>query len=276
MSQINKEYVEVLINKIDTLLENVSNEIGSINNNISKEYLQAKKKEMEIKIEKLKREADYYNALQNALKLILNGTYGAFTTVYFILYVIAVASSITAQGRDLTQSMDKFNEYYWYKLWHNDIETHNKMFIRNIKQIKKTDRTNTSIYCDTDSVSGNSIVTTTSGRKTIEEFYNENINNTSETTTSGHESVLCEELILDYSEERGLYYGEIERIIRHKVSKPRWRIETESGKHIDITDDHSIIIYRDGKEHEIKASEIIDGDEVIAINTLEDFEVDLY
>ena len=34
----------------------------------------------------LKKEVDYYNALQLALKLVLNGSYGAFATSYFILY----------------------------------------------------------------------------------------------------------------------------------------------------------------------------------------------
>ena len=37
------------------------------------------------KSNELKKEVDYYNALQLALKLVLNGSYGAFATSYFIL-----------------------------------------------------------------------------------------------------------------------------------------------------------------------------------------------
>lgn len=115
------------------------------------------KEEKLLKLEKLrekafeiKKEVDFYNALQMALKLVLNGSYGAFATPYFILYNNHVASSITAQGRDLTQTMNRVNEYYWYNLWHNDIELHNLVCIKNVKEIKPTSAT--SIYADTDSL----------------------------------------------------------------------------------------------------------------------------
>jgi DNA polymerase elongation subunit (family B) len=97
----------------------------------------------------LKKEADYYNALQLALKLVLNGSYGAFATPYFVLYNNYVASSITAQGRDLTKTMNRVNEYYWYNLWHGDIELHTNVCIRNVTQIVND---NVSIYADTDSL----------------------------------------------------------------------------------------------------------------------------
>lgn len=82
--------------------------------------------------------------------MVLNGSYGAFATEYFILFNNHVASSITAQGRDLTQRMNFDNERYWYNMWHNDFELHNKVSIRNVIEIKKTNET--SIYADTDSL----------------------------------------------------------------------------------------------------------------------------
>ena len=75
----------------------------------------------------LKKSSDYYNALQLALKLVLNGSYGAFAASYFILHNPHVASSITAQGRDLTKTMNRVNEEYWYEQWHLDKELHNKV-----------------------------------------------------------------------------------------------------------------------------------------------------
>ena len=98
----------------------------------------------------LKKEADYYNALQLALKLVLNGSYGAFATSYFILYNNHVAGTITAQGRDLTRTMDKVNEDYWYNQWHLDHELHYKLGIKNVTQINKNEPV--SIYADTDSL----------------------------------------------------------------------------------------------------------------------------
>jgi DNA polymerase elongation subunit (family B) len=98
----------------------------------------------------LKKEVDYYNALQLALKLVLNGSYGAFATSYFILYNNHVAGTITAQGRDLTRTMDKVNEDYWYKQWHSDHELHYKLGIKNVTPIDKDEPV--SIYADTDSL----------------------------------------------------------------------------------------------------------------------------
>ena len=103
------------------------------------------------KANQLKREVDYYNALQLALKLILNGSYGAFATPYFVLFNQHVAGTITAQGRDLTKTMDAVNERYWYNQWHIDYELHSRLGIKNVTPIsKKEDKV--SIYADTDSL----------------------------------------------------------------------------------------------------------------------------
>lgn len=98
----------------------------------------------------IKKEVDYYNALQLALKLVLNGSYGAFATSYFILYNNHVAGTITAQGRDLTRTMDKVNEDYWYNQWHLDHELHFRLGVKDVTQINKNEPV--SIYADTDSL----------------------------------------------------------------------------------------------------------------------------
>ena len=53
---------------------------------MTKAEKQARLKELKEKATLLKREVDYYNATQLALKLVLNGSYGAFATPYFILF----------------------------------------------------------------------------------------------------------------------------------------------------------------------------------------------
>jgi DNA polymerase elongation subunit (family B) len=98
----------------------------------------------------LKKEVDYYNALQLALKLVLNGSYGAFATSYFILYNNHVAGTITAQGRNLLKTMDKYNCEYWYNKWHDDNELHSKLGIKNVTKINPEEAI--SVYGDTDSL----------------------------------------------------------------------------------------------------------------------------
>jgi hypothetical protein len=80
----------------------------------------------------------------------LNGSYGAFATQYFILFNQHVAGTITAQGRDLTKTMNRLNEQYWYKQWHLDFELHQKLGVKNVTQIPKDEPV--SIYADTDSL----------------------------------------------------------------------------------------------------------------------------
>lgn len=80
----------------------------------------------------------------------MNGSYGAFAASYFILHNPHVAASITAQGRDLTKTMNRVNEEYWYEQWHLDKELHNKVCIKNIRPILKDKHV--SIYADTDSL----------------------------------------------------------------------------------------------------------------------------
>ncbi len=117
---------------------------------MTKEEKKKKIEELKKKASELKKEVDYYNALQLALKLVLNGSYGAFATSYFILYNNHVAGTITAQGRDLTKTMDKVNEEYWYKQWHNDFQLHSVLGIKGVTVIPKDE--SVSIYADTDSL----------------------------------------------------------------------------------------------------------------------------
>ena len=106
--------------------------------------------ELKLKAASLKKEVDYYNALQLALKLVLNGSYGAFATPYFILYNNHVAGTITAEGRELTRKMDDDNQDYWYNHWHLDTELHKKLNIKDVTPIDKKE--DVSIYGDTDSI----------------------------------------------------------------------------------------------------------------------------
>lgn len=106
--------------------------------------------ELKLKAASLKKEVDYYNALQLALKLVLNGSYGAFATPYFILYNNHVAGTITAEGRELTRKMDNVNQDYWYQQWHLDTKVHKSLYIKNVTSIDKSEHV--SIYGDTDSI----------------------------------------------------------------------------------------------------------------------------
>ena len=118
---------------------------------------------------------------------------------------------------------------------------------------------------NTDSVSGNSIIITEKHKDgiKIEDFYNENINNIDNEIDNKHEAVKTDDKVLNW--DNNLYFGDIKRIIRHKVSKKKWQLKTKSGKIIECTDDHSLIVFRNGEKMKIKPHEILPDDKVLSI-----------
>lgn len=117
---------------------------------MSKEEKLKKIEDLKRQASDLKGEVEYYNAIQQALKLVLNGSYGAFASSYFTLFNNNVAGTITAEGRVLTQTMNKVNEDYWYNQWHLDTELHQAMNLKNVTPIPREEEV--SIYADTDSL----------------------------------------------------------------------------------------------------------------------------
>ena len=63
--------------------------------------------ELKQKIEETKADYDRAKAMQLALKLVINGTYGAFAHPKFVLSNSHIANAITAQGRDVINFMLK-------------------------------------------------------------------------------------------------------------------------------------------------------------------------
>jgi len=75
--------------------------------------------------------------------------------------------------------------------------------------------------------------------------------------------------VLNYDDNKQkLYYAPIKRIIRHKVSKPKWKLRTKSGKEIIVTNDHSMIVFRNAKKLEVKPSEILKTDKILSVKKI--------
>lgn len=106
--------------------------------------------ELKAQVAQLYNEENYYNAMQMAAKLALNGTYGGLANKHFAGFDLNVAGSVTAMGRDLIQYMEKCNDEYWYEQWHLDTELHQKLNLTNIRPIPRDKPV--SVYIDTDSL----------------------------------------------------------------------------------------------------------------------------
>jgi hypothetical protein len=131
------------------------------------------------------------------------------------------------------------------------------------------------VYGDTDSCNFDTLIRTKNYPDgiTIEDFYNINSENKGDTTLVGHESVYTTDKVLNFKGNQltntsQLYYGDVKRIIRHKVSKPKWVITTRFGHSVTVTNDHSMMVLRDDKLYMVKPCEIHPGDDVLSLEVM--------
>jgi hypothetical protein len=224
----------------------------------------AEREKLQEELITIKEEASDYFNLEQAVKLMLNSIYGAFGNPYFYFFNVDIAETITLQGKDaILYTEELINKYFKY-YWHKDLDTHQQMGITVTGRIDKP----VGIYIDTDSVVGSTIINTNAGKLTIEELYQRSVDlklGNAGDTLSGHESVRTELKTMNWSEDNGLYYAPIERVIRHKVSKKKWRLKLKSGKEVIVTNDHSLIVFRNNTKLEVKPSEILITDKVLTV-----------
>lgn len=215
-----------------------------------------------------KKSSDYYNEEQG-IKLTLNSIYGALGNKWFALNNKDVAESVTLQGQDIWRFAEKIINKYFNEMWHLDSELHEKMEVTNVRPLNL----DFVVYGDTDSVFSKSklIIMNNLGEKKeieIEKFFNE---------LSESEDILLDDKGNHIIETKGFFslnsideelrYSPIKKIIRHRVRKSKWKITTESGKEVIVTNDHSLTVFRFGKKIHIKPSEInLETDEILSVD----------
>lgn len=214
-----------------------------------------------------KKSSDYYNQEQG-IKLTLNSIYGALGNQWFACFNPDVAESVTLQGQDIWRFAEKIINRYFNDMWHQDTELHEKMGVRNVRKLNM----DLIIYGDTDSVLGTSklFIMNDIGEKneiSIEDLFNllAEFDDIFVDFKGNHIIEVKGISTLNYKKEK-IEYSPIKKIIRHRVRKPKWKITTESGKEVIVTNDHSITVFRNGEKIHIKPSEInLDTDEILSV-----------
>lgn len=248
--------------------------------------------ELEEEVERLKNLGDFYETKQLALKKFINSVYGATASKYFIAHNTAVAESITLQGQDLNHYSENSVNEYFSGIFQNDTELHKKLGIKtedakrfNIA-LGKTTETGTldgpefsylngnqslTVAGDTDSTSWKSSIYVDSVKLKVQDAFNkfkyEN-NDTVLKLNNGQEIVpVHNHNILSYVDhDAEATYRPIKYIMRHKVyNKSRFRIKTKSGKELEVTGDHSMMIIRNNELITVKAKDILKTDKIITI-----------
>lgn len=230
-------------------------------------------KKFRVEVEDLRHE---YSLLELAHKVLMNGLYGACANQFFYFFNASLAADITGECRQLTKNMwhnleEWFHEGIWTRkdLW--------KEFEFELDESKHDwyRKTPVSVYSDTDSIMGNSLLLIKNnknidGKILIEDLFNQSYDKfgLKDISKNNQEIVNCDYKILNWTKENGLQYVPIKYVMRHKVSKSKFKIKTKSGKEIIVTGDHSCIVFRNGKQLTIKAKDINkETDKILSIIT---------
>ncbi len=205
--------------------------------------------------------SERYDNWQVTYKVLTNSLYGAVANKYFRLFHYPTAKTITATGREIVKMGAFHVHHYLLKMKDEgkiDIEPYE--FNPNCFD---DDVLKNIIYGD--SVTEDTVVKTKEHPEGIKikdlfEKYSskKKIHMDREYVFPTNEAILT----MDNNE---IVYKPMNNIMRHKTTKAIYKLVTESGKEVYVTEDHSIMVERNGKLQKVKPTEILEDDVVITI-----------
>lgn len=193
----------------------------------------------------IKDKAEYWDSIQMIRKIQLNSTYGGVTNNGSIFFDQRLGQSCTLSGRCTTRHMaSKINETI----------------------VGKYEIGDAIVYGD--SVAGDSIIRTSIGSMSIADLYNK-IEKTVYMENGKEYAIPTNENIqivgYDIANDKAIMTN-FNFVMRHKTNKNKWEVTTEDGKSVIVTDDHSIMVERNGNLVEVKPNDLLENDVVIVVN----------
>lgn len=226
---------------------------------------------------------------EHAMKILMNSMYGGSSHVSFFWYNNYLANDVTGESRNLIHLMEHHIPEFWRNNWLKLTDLHKKLGIEVDEKLAMEALNKVKmqlddpeayhekswvvpVYGDTDSCNSLTLIKlqNVKGEKeeiTFEELWSRNEDNLVTILPNGTEIALCEEKILNWDEKNFLHYGNANYIMRHKVTKPKWKLRTKSGKEVIVTNDHSLIVFRDGKKIEVKPREVLKTDKILVVKS---------
>lgn len=212
----------------------------------------AERKDMQAKLKKAieagnKTEVEFWDKRQLVKKINLNSLYGALLNPGCRFFDKRLGQSTTLTGRQIVKHMSsKINEIVTGKYEYKGEAV---------------------IYGDTDSEVGSTLHETNFGLLSIEELFN----NCLEFWKNGDKEFAYHPDLMVMSYDAAIkepYLGHIDYIYRHQVTKDLYDIEDELGNIVTVTEDHSVMIERNGQLMEAKPTEILESDILISVKII--------
>jgi len=187
-------------------------------------------------------EAEYWDKRQMVRKINLNSLYGALLNPGCRFFDKRIGQSTTLVGRCVARHMAaKINEIVT-----GDYDYKGKSIIYG------------------DSVTGDTNILTDDGEITIERLFD---NCAEKSIYDGKEyAVWCPNKVVGFNAfEDSTVMSNISYVMRHKTKKKIYLIELENGKSVKVTENHSVMVDRDGFLLEVKPTEILESDLIICL-----------
>ena len=187
-------------------------------------------------------EFEYWDKRQLVKKINLNSLYGALLNPGSRFFDQRIGQSTTLTGRTIAKHMDAFvNECITGTYDHVG---------------------DAIIYGD--SVTGDTKIKTSDGEITIEELFSQCLDH-SIVGTKEYATQSFSKVVGFNSFEDAPIMSEISYVMKHKTKKKIYQIELENGKSVKVTEDHSVMVDRNGFLLEVKPTDIKDSDLIICL-----------
>ena len=243
-------------NTVSTVITSSDNNFGSIipETKPLEYYLSLTKEQLQVELEKWEDIYKLADLNQYTLKILMNASYGSLslTSNPFSAYGI-LGSSITSTGRF-------YNRWVAYKI---NVHLNDVLKLYSDEELLNLPFT---IQADTDTVSGDSILYFEDKKITIKEFFDTCIFDFEEHTNSGkhikhiNKRYKCLSLSKNYEKQ----FQDVSYVMAHKVEKKYYKVRVRSDEVI-VTEDHGLMVSRDGNLIEVKPSEVLPSDKFIRL-----------
>ena len=186
---------------------------------------------------------EFYHTQQLVEKIMINSLYGAVGKEFFPLFNLEMARAITGNGRYLVKNTANMIE-----------EKLQELLPWDSKYV---------VYGDTDSCIESTLINTNKGNITIGDLYDNTDGDIVITKSNSYVKTPSEYIeSLSVNKDLKIESKKIKYIMKHKVNKRMFKVKC-NGKEVTITEDHSIMVVRNGILTECKPADIIKGDKLI-------------
>lgn len=197
----------------------------------------------------LKFELDRLDMVQYSYKIQINSAYGALGAAFFPAGDTDVAASITATGKATVKKSYEIAKQFAVE-----------------QGVTPEKAASIVVGGDTDSVVGDTVINVNGKPITIADYYN--------SITSNY--IKCDDINKNYIKRvdngdvalaynNGIVQNTIKHVMKHTVKKRMYKIKC-NGKEVIMTEDHSIIVNRNGKNISVSPKDILKTDTLIIQN----------